>query len=89
MLEPFGAGNREPLFCAYGVHAAGRSKRVGQEDRHLSFYAASERNSVRAVAFNQGEQQPLLDARFDLAFVVRRRDGPEPLEIVVREIVPA
>ena len=89
LLGPFGSGNREPLFCAYDVRAAGRTRRIGQEDRHLSFYAASDRNSVRAVAFNQGEQEDLLAQRFDLAFVLRRREGSDPVEIIVREIVPA
>ena len=89
LLAPFGAGNREPLFCAYNVRAAGRSKRVGNQERHLSFYAATDRRSVRAVAFNQADREDLLANRFDLAFVLRRREGPDPVEIVVRDIVKA
>jgi single-stranded-DNA-specific exonuclease len=87
LLRPFGAGNREPLFCAYGLRAAGRPRRAGSDSGHLVFYAATDRTSVRAVAFGQAGQEPLLDGRFDLAFVLRpAAEGPEPVEIHVREI---
>jgi single-stranded DNA-specific DHH superfamily exonuclease len=88
-LQPFGAMNREPVFCAYHVHAAGRPRLTGAGDRHLMFYAASDRTSVRAVAFNQADSHGLLDGPVDLAFVLRRGTGPEPVEIHVREIAPS
>lgn len=89
LLRPFGAGNREPLFCAYGLRAAGRPRRTGADSGHLVFYAATDRTSVRAVAFGQADREPLLAGRFDLAFVLRTvADGPEPVEIHVRDIRP-
>jgi single-stranded-DNA-specific exonuclease len=88
MLRPFGTGNHEPVFCAYGLRRAGRSRRTGNEERHLNFYAASSSASFPAVAFNQADSEEKLEAPFDLAFVVRRRNGPEPVELVVRDIVP-
>ena len=33
--------------------------------------------------------EALLDRPFDLSFVVRAREGPDPVEIVVRRIVPS
>ncbi|MHC4547255.1 MAG: single-stranded-DNA-specific exonuclease RecJ [Planctomycetota bacterium] len=87
-LRPFGTGNEEPLLCAFDVRAAGRPRRTGPGDRHLTFYAATDRTSIRAIAFNQADFEPLLQGRFDLAFVLRRRAGPEAVEIHVREIVP-
>ena len=87
LLAPFGNGNREPVFCAFGVKTAGKIRRVGAQESHLSFYAASERSSVRAIGFNQAGKHDLLAGRFDLSFVVRRRDGQDPVEIVVRDIV--
>jgi len=86
LLQPFGMGNPEPVFCAYGLTAAGRSRRSANE-RHLTFYAATDRASVRAVAFNQAEDGPLLEQPFDISFQVRQREGPEPVEIVVKQIV--
>jgi single-stranded-DNA-specific exonuclease len=87
-LQPFGTGNPEPVFCAFGVHAAGESRRTGPGDRHLAFHAATDRSSVRAVAFGRAGDESLIAGRFDLAFVLRRRSGADP-EIHVREIVPA
>jgi len=88
-LQPFGHGNEEPVFGAFGLRLAGRARRMGAGDRHLVFHAASDRTSVRAVAFGQADKEALLKEPFDLAFVLRRGEGPEPLEIHVREIAPA
>ncbi len=88
-LGPFGAGNEEPLFCAYGVRAAGRPRRVGPEGAHLVFYAASERTSVRAVAFGQADHEDLLGGPLDLAFVLRKGEGQDPVEIHVRLLAAA
>jgi single-stranded-DNA-specific exonuclease len=88
-FHPFGAGNEEPIFCAFGVRAAGRPRLLGAGERHVAFYAAGERRSVRAVAFHMADKEPLLRAPFDLAFVLRPRDDREGVELLVREIVPA
>jgi len=87
-LQPFGNGNSEPVFCALDLHLAGKPRRSGPDEQHLSFYAATDRTSLRAIAFNQAEKEPLLTGRFDLSFVLRQRNnGPEPVELVVRDIV--
>ncbi len=89
-LRPFGSANPEPLFCAYGVRAAGRTRRTGNQSRHLSFFAASRRASVRAIAYNQADHEELLQEPFDIAFVLRRpRMGREKVELHVREIAPS
>ncbi|MHC4732131.1 MAG: single-stranded-DNA-specific exonuclease RecJ, partial [Planctomycetota bacterium] len=87
-LRPFGTGNMEPLFCAFDVQAAGRPRRTGPGERHLAFHAATYRSSVPAIAFDRAGDESLLEGHFDLAFVLRRRQGADP-EIHVREIVPA
>ncbi|MHC4971236.1 MAG: single-stranded-DNA-specific exonuclease RecJ [Planctomycetota bacterium] len=85
-LRPFGTGNAEPVFCAFDVQAAGPPRRTGPGERHLVFHAATDRSSVRAIAFGRAGDESLLEGRFDLAFVLRRRPGAEP-ELHVREIV--
>jgi single-stranded-DNA-specific exonuclease len=88
-LEPFGPGNEEPLFCAFDVRAAGETRRTGPGDKHLVFYAATDRSSVRATAPIGLFREEALAGRFDLAFFVRKREGPgEPVEIRVRALVP-
>jgi len=88
-FQPFGLGNEEPVFCAFGVRAAGRPRLVGQGERHLTFYAAGERRSVRAVGFNMAEKEPLLRAPIDLSYVLRTRDDADAFELQVREMVAA
>jgi single-stranded-DNA-specific exonuclease len=89
LLEPFGPGNEEPLFCAFGVRAAGEPRRFGPAERQLAFYAATDRSSVRATAPVGLFPEEALGGTFDLAFFVRRREGGgEPVEIRVRELLP-
>ncbi len=87
-LEPFGSGNEEPLFCAFDVRAAGELRRMGPNEKQVVFYAATDRSSVKATAPVGLFPEEALDGRFDIAFFVRKREGPgEPFEIRVRELV--
>jgi len=86
-LRPFGAGNEEPLFSAYNLRVAGRPRRVGPNEEKVIFFAATDRTAVRAVARRVPDEA--LRGAFHAAFVLRRRDGPEPVEIHVRKLVPA
>jgi len=89
MLEPFGSGNEDPLFCAFDVRAAGEPRRTGPGERQITFYAATDRNSVKATAPLGLFPEDALKGRFDIAFFVRKREGPgEPCEIRIRELVP-
>ncbi|MEE8104415.1 MAG: single-stranded-DNA-specific exonuclease RecJ [Planctomycetota bacterium] len=86
-FRPFGAGNPEPVFCACGVRAAGKPRRLGAAEKHLSFYAAGEQQSLRAIAFSQADSEPLLKAPVDLAYVLRPGQGADSIELQVRRIV--
>ncbi len=89
-LEPFGSGNEEPLFCAFDVRAAGELRRMGPNENQLTFYAATDRSSVRATAPAGLFPEEALEGRFDIAFFVRKREGPgEPVEIRIRQLVGA
>lgn len=51
-LEPFGAGNREPVFELKNLKIS-RFKRVGQEKQHLKVTLMDNgQNSIEAIAFN-------------------------------------
>ncbi len=89
LMQPFGAANEEPIFCARGVRVAGRPRRVGADEQHLVFYAAGDRVSWRAVAFKQADRASLLKGPVDLAFALRQRDDSEGVELHVREIQAA
>jgi len=89
MLEPFGSGNEDPIFCAFDVRAAGEPRRVGVNENYVVFYAATDRSSVRATAPIGLFPEEALKGRFDISFFVRKREGPgEPCEIRIRELVP-
>jgi len=87
-LEPFGSGNEEPLFCAFDVRAAGELRRMGPNEKQVVFYAATDRSSVKATAPVGLFPEEALEGRFDIAFFVRKREGPgEPFEIRIRQLV--
>jgi single-stranded-DNA-specific exonuclease len=55
-LEPFGAGNPQPLLLAGGLQVIGTPKRVGAGERHLSFRVRQQVKELRAIAFGMGER---------------------------------
>lgn len=70
-LEPFGAGNPRPLFCASGVELAAPPKRIGGGDRHLALRVRQNGATLRAVAFGKAERADELGGAgtpFDVVF---------------------
>ncbi|HMF17905.1 MAG TPA: DHHA1 domain-containing protein, partial [Gemmataceae bacterium] len=55
-LEPYGAGNPQPLFLAGGLQVVGTPKKVGGGERHLSFRVRQESRELRAIAFGQADR---------------------------------
>ncbi|MBL8866037.1 MAG: single-stranded-DNA-specific exonuclease RecJ [Planctomycetia bacterium] len=74
-LEPYGADNPRPRFLAAGLEVVPDSaRRLGTENRHLSFRVRQGSTTVKAIAFGMGERiDELLSAggRCSLAFVPR------------------
>ena len=91
-LEPFGAGNREPVLAAHGVAVGGEVRRMGVGGKHMSFWARQDGAAFRAVGFNLGEAAGAVAEAgvCSLAFVPRlhRWRGSENLELEVRDIKP-
>ncbi|HWY85935.1 MAG TPA: single-stranded-DNA-specific exonuclease RecJ [Gemmataceae bacterium] len=61
-LEPYGAGNPQPLLLADRLQIVGTPKRIGAGERHLSFRVRQEGREIRAVAFGMGDRVPELMA---------------------------
>ncbi len=53
-LQPFGAGNREPIFATMGVKVK-ETKRMGEEGKHLRLVLVSGGREINAVAFGMGD----------------------------------
>jgi single-stranded-DNA-specific exonuclease len=71
-LEPFGAGNPDPLFAARNLRLAGNPELVGSKRTHLSFLARQGDVTLRVIAFGKADWLPELSTRrgepFALAF---------------------
>ena len=55
-LEPYGAENPRPRFLATGLKVEGTPRRIGKEERHLSFRIRQGDTLMRAVAFGMGDR---------------------------------
>ncbi|MCF8068113.1 MAG: single-stranded-DNA-specific exonuclease RecJ [Desulfobacterales bacterium] len=88
MLQPFGEGNREPLFMARNIHVVS-SDIVGKAHRRmkLSHNAKSDGHGINAIYFNVDPEKA--EARFyeKIAFHLRwnRWNGNKSLQIIVEE----
>jgi single-stranded-DNA-specific exonuclease len=91
LLEPFGPGNRKPVFVSKGVAAPGGFRPVGKS--HLKFTARQDGASHEAIAFQAGHEKAALwetYSRFDLAFTLEenRWGGETRLQLNVKGIRP-
>jgi len=55
-LEPYGAGNRRPLFLAGPVNVVGDPRGVGGGERHLRFRIQQDGRTFTAIGFNLAER---------------------------------
>lgn len=66
-LEPFGEGNRAPVFAAFGVEIA-NARKVGASGDHLKMTLLDGGKPYDAIAFRQGPMSDVLRSRADLIF---------------------
>ncbi len=90
-LEPYGAGNPQPLFLTGALQIVGEPRRVGGGDRHLSFRVRQGGRDFRAIAFSMGDRlEELLSAggQCCLAFTPRLNEwqGFRRVELEVRDL---
>ena len=55
-LEPYGAGNRRPLFLAGGLEVEGSPRKVGGGERHLMFRVRQNGTYLKAIAFGMADR---------------------------------
>lgn len=88
-LEPYGAGNPQPLFLAGNARVAGEPRRVGN-DRHLSFRVRQNGKELKAIAFGMGDRiQELMSAEGQCCLVFTPRfnewQGWRSVELLVHD----
>jgi len=87
-LNPFGAGNPEPVFLATGL-CAQQLKRVGRD--HLRLQCRQGGYSMPAIAFGMAERCEIFTAPFDILFNLSFNEwqGRRTLQLRIRDVLPA
>ena len=90
-LQPFGAGNPDPLFSVEDVEIVGQPRILGNDGKHLAFHVRQENAVRRAIAFGKGELYPDVKRRGTrlsllLAPQVSSWQGRSEVELNVREL---
>lgn len=85
LLEPFGQGNPEPLFCLKATQSRG-GRVVGE--RHLKFQVEKENKRADAIAFGMAEQTEMLKHSVDVAFICQLNEyrGLKSVVLNVRDL---
>ena len=86
-LEPFGEGNRKPIWLARGVYPV-QWRAIGKNSKHLSCNFRIGSAVHRAIGFNMADSQSLFNGKVDIAFALEldsyRGDGS--LQLVLKGI---
>jgi single-stranded-DNA-specific exonuclease len=87
-MNPFGAGNPEPVFLATGLSAQ-QLKRVGKD--HLRLQCRQGGYSMPAIAFGMAERSEIFSAPFDILFNLSFNEwqGRRTLQLRIRDVRPA
>jgi single-stranded-DNA-specific exonuclease len=89
-LEPYGAGNPQPLLLAGNLQVVGEPRKVGGGERHLSFRVRQQARDLKAIAFGMADraEELMADAgRCCLAFTPRINEwqGRRSVDLEVRD----
>jgi single-stranded-DNA-specific exonuclease len=71
LLEPFGEGNREPVWIARGAYPV-QWRSVGKKSDHLSCNFRIGSSIFRAIGFNMVNSQSIFNGMVDIAFTLTR-----------------
>ena len=90
LLQPFGQGNKRPLFAACGVTMKNRAL-VGADSSHLRFVATDGASSVPAIMFRvpDAEETAAWDGAVDIVFeaVNETWQGRTKPKLMVKDII--
>jgi single-stranded-DNA-specific exonuclease len=85
LLEPFGEGNREPLFGAKELTVVNLRK-VG--NNHLKMFLRQNGNTISAIGFDMGEENILEGSLIDAAFIpaINEWEGMKTLQLQLKAL---
>jgi single-stranded-DNA-specific exonuclease len=89
-LEPFGQGNRAPVFATRGVRSISPPRRVGARGDHLQVAISDDTGSVRCIGFGMGPlEKKILEAElFSVAYEpqIDTYNGNNNIQLVLADI---
>jgi len=89
-LEPYGHGNRKPLFCIRGLEVSAPPRRVGKSGDHLQLHVKQGDQFIKCIAFGYGEMFDHLKVgtRIDLAVepTLNEYNGNVSVELAVKDL---
>lgn len=91
-LEPFGAGNSEPLFATMDLEIVGAPKLMGKDGRHISFHVRKQqgKTALRAVAFFMGDRCEEISRGNPISLLYRPRinswRGKSKIELHIKDM---
>ena len=94
LLEPFGEGNREPVFALRGLQLIAPARRVGNEGMHLQAVFRCGDSALATIGFGLGLRVRELagqDQRFDIAgtLCANTFNGSTNLQMSLRDFRPS
>ena len=95
-LEPFGAGNPQPVFASRGLRIAGKPRLMGSRRSHLKFNLlppAGNTGPFECVGWNMAHRLPELAGGepLDIAYVPRQGEwnGIARMELILKDFRPS
>jgi len=86
-LQPFGAGNRKPVFASFGV---GLNSFRCLKEKHLKLWLSAGDSKLSAIGFNMGDMASMLSGTppLDVAYTpqINEWGGRRQLELVLKDI---
>lgn len=90
-LEPYGTGNKEPVFAMRGVSKHGYESYVGKDNAHLKCVFKKDGLFFDAIGYNMKDYKDILSDGdfFDIAFTlnVNKWRGEESLQLCLKDII--
>jgi single-stranded-DNA-specific exonuclease len=89
-LEPFGAGNPEPVFCCLGLRVT-EQRLVGERQDHLALTLVGDGVEARAIGFRMADRAPGVGAVIDVAFTPEPDEwrGQSAVQLRIKDLRPA
>jgi single-stranded-DNA-specific exonuclease len=91
-MEPFGQGNREPLFAASGVRVVDRTL-VGKDAQHLKLWVTDEQYTYECIGFGMARDERKVEHadRLDICFAPQMNDfqGYRTLQLRLHALRPS